>query len=118
MDGWGDEVEQYHVLSDVMKLNPMLLMRLYEGALTKRDVLAFVEKWACRGAGGGWGREVDQDQGEADGLVGSGASWFWNNGQTLLHTWILVMHGRGLPVQEIREKIYCGLAGIAVDEEE
>jgi hypothetical protein len=113
MDGWGDDVEQYHILSDIMKLNPLLLMRLYEGALTKRDVLAFIEEWACRGVSVGL-----QDHAEPEGhvLMGNGASWFWNNGETLLHTWILVMHGRGLPVQEIREKIYCGLAGVAVDE--
>lgn len=90
MDGWGDEIEQYHILSDVLKLTPAQIMHLYNAALMKEDVLGFVEERV-------------------------GAHWFWNNGESMLHAWILVMHGRGVPVQEMREKVFCGLAGVAVD---
>ena len=92
MTGWGDEIEQYHALGSMLKLNPSQIMSLHETALTKRDVEMFVDE-RC------------------------GGSWFWDNGETMLHTWLLVLHGRGLPVQEIREKICCGLMGIAFDEE-
>lgn len=92
MDGWGDEIEQYHVLNDLLKLTPAQIMQLYNTALSKQDVHGFV-----------------------DDRVGS--QWFWNNGESMLHTWILVMHGRGVPVQEMREKVFCGMAGIALDSE-
>jgi hypothetical protein len=92
MGGWGDEVEQYHAMNDMLKLSPAELMWLYDNAITKQDVELFVQDKA-------------------------GGQWFWNNGETMLHTWILVLHGRGVPVQEVREKVYCGLAGVAVDDE-
>ena len=90
MDGWGDDIEQYHALNSMLKLNPAQTMWLYDNAVTKQDVELFVEDKV-------------------------GGQWFWNNGETLLHTWILVLHGRGVSVQEIREKVCCRLAGIAVD---
>ena len=92
MQGWGDEVEQFHVLSSMMKLNPSQIASLYQHALTKQDVEKYIEE-RC------------------------GGYWFWDNGETMLHTWLLVMHGRGLPVQEVREKICCGLMGVAEDAE-
>jgi len=92
MEGWGDEIEQYHVLNDVLKLTPVHVMQLYETALTKQDVQRFIEEKV-------------------------GAQWFWNNGESMLHTWILVMHGRGIHVQEMREKVLYGMAGVAVDAE-
>lgn len=92
MEGWGDEIEQYHVLNDLLKLTPMQIMQLYESALTKQDIYQFIDEKA-------------------------GGPWFWNNGESMLHTWILVLHGRGSSVQEIREKVFCGVAGVAVDVE-
>jgi hypothetical protein len=90
MDGWGDDIVQYHALGSMLKLNPAQIMWLYDHAITKRDVELFVEDKV-------------------------GGHWFWNNGETMLHTWILVLYGRGVPVEEVREKVYRGLAGIAVD---
>lgn len=93
MDGWGDDIEQYHALNAMLKLNPAQIMWLYENAVTKQDVEHFVEDSV-------------------------GGQWFWNNGETMLHTWMLVLHGRGVSVQEVKEKVYCGLAGIASDSED
>ncbi|RMZ74812.1 hypothetical protein DV737_g5717, partial [Chaetothyriales sp. CBS 132003] len=92
MEGWGDDVDQYHILSSMLKLNPSQVVRLYENALRRRDVEGFVDEHG-------------------------GGNWFWDNGETMLHTWMLVLHGRGLPVHEVREKICSGLLGIAVDDE-
>ena len=90
MDGWGDDVERYHTLSSMLKLNPAQIMLLHEEAVTKQDVERFVENTV-------------------------GSQWFWNNGETMLHTWILVLHDRGVCISEVRDKIYSGLAGIVVD---
>ncbi len=90
MDGWGDDVEQYHALNSMLKLNPAQIMWLYDNALTKQDVELFIEDKV-------------------------GGEWFWNNGETILHTWILVLHGRGVSVQEVREKVDRRLVGITVD---
>lgn len=90
MDGWGDDIEQYHALNSMLKFNPAQIMWLYDNALTKQDVELFVED-------------------------NVGGQWFWNNGETILHAWIVVLHGRGVSMQEVREKICCGLAGVAVD---
>ncbi|RMD43173.1 hypothetical protein DV735_g1965, partial [Chaetothyriales sp. CBS 134920] len=92
MEGWGDDIDQYHILSSMLKLNPSQVMALYESALCRRDVEVFVDEHG-------------------------GGNWFWENGETLLHAWMLVLHGRGLPAHEVREKIYRGLLGIAVDDE-
>jgi hypothetical protein len=91
MEGWGDEIEQYHLVNSMMKLNPAQIMWLHDHAVTKQDVERYVEEHV-------------------------GGQWFWNNGETLLHTWLMVLHGRGVAVQEVREKVLCGLAGVAVDE--
>ena len=90
MGGWGDDIEQYHALNSMMKLNPRQIMMLYENAVTKQDVERFVEDAA-------------------------GGLWFWNNGETLLHAWLLTLHGRGLSVDDVKEKIDAGRAGIVVD---
>ncbi|RMZ91192.1 hypothetical protein DV736_g1587, partial [Chaetothyriales sp. CBS 134916] len=92
MEGWGDDIDQYHILSSMLKLNPSQVVLLYENALCKRDVEVFVD-----------------DHG--------GGNWFWDNGETMLHTWMLVLHDRGLSVHGVREKISSGLLGIAVDDE-
>lgn len=91
MEGWGDEIEQYHVVNSTLKLNPAQMMWLYDHAVTKQDVEHYIEEHA-------------------------GGQWFWNNGETLLHTWLLVLHGRGVAVQEVREKVFCGLSGVAVQD--
>ena len=92
MDGWGDDINQYHAVNDLLKLNPAQVMQLYEHAVTRHDVEHFVDEKM-------------------------GSPWFWNNGETMLHTWLVVLHGRGVVMQEAKEKIDRGLAGVAVDGE-
>lgn len=87
MAGWGDDIAQYYVVQSMMKLNPAQIMHLYEHASNQQQVEVYI---------GGLGEE-----------------WFWNNGQTFLDTWTLVLAKRGLDPRVIRDGILDGQFGIA-----
>ncbi len=91
MDGWGDQIDQYHLLKSLLKLTPAEILWLYENAITKQDIEYFIAE-----------------------KIGGG--WFWNNGETLVHTWILVLYSRGIDVEDTRNKIAMGLVGVSVDQ--
>lgn len=88
MSGWGDEVSQYYIVESMMKLNPAQIMHLHEHTVTKPEI----ERWL---------------------LDHIGEEWFWENGQTWLDTWMLVVHKRGENPDLIREAIIDGQAGVA-----
>ena len=89
MTGWGDEVAQYHIVQSMLKLTPSQLLWLYEHAVNKTDVESYVDQL--------------------------GGDWFWENGETLLHTIILILHDRGMEFQPVQEAILDGKMGIALD---
>lgn len=88
MTGWGDEISQYYVVQSMMKLNPRQIMVLHDRAVTKIDVEKYVVE------------HCDGDE------------WFWNNGQTWLDTWSLVLFKRGEDLNMIRCAIQDGELGI------
>lgn len=87
MAGWGDEISQYYVVESMMKLNPMQVVHLYDHAINKNEV----ETW------------LSQHVGE---------EWFWDNGQTWLDTWRLVLYQRGENFEQIRAAINDGEMGV------
>ncbi|KAK5095309.1 hypothetical protein LTS08_008209 [Lithohypha guttulata] len=87
MMGWGDEISQYYVVQSMMKLNPAQIMYLYEHTTRKQDI----ERWLAEHIG---------------------EEWFWDNGQTWLDTWNLVLYKRGLDPEWLQLEIQEGRAGV------
>lgn len=88
MKGWGDEISQYYVVQSMMKLNPAQILQLQERVMTKSDVEKYVVE-------------------ECD-----GGEWFWDNGQTWLDTWSLVLYKRGEELSVVRGAVLDGELGI------
>ena len=87
MTGWGDEISQYYIVQSVMKLNPAQIMHLYEHTTRKQEV----ERWIAEHVG---------------------EEWFWDNGQTWLDTWALVLSKRGNDPGAARVAVLDGKAGV------
>ena len=88
MTGWGDEISQYYVVQSMMKLSPAQIIHMQERAVTKLDVETYV---------------LDQCD---------GGEWFWDNGQTFLDTWSLLLYKRGEAPADVRSAILDGETGI------
>lgn len=88
MVAWGDEISQYYIIQSMMKLNPAQILHLYQHAITKFDVEAYIINHC------------------------DGGEWFYDNGQTFLDTWSLVVHRRGEALEDVRGAILDGEAGI------
>ena len=103
VEGWGDEITQYYVVEDMLKLDPGQLMHLFEklGGQAGCDA----ESATCYGFGSRKGT-VEQF------VVGLG-DWFENNGETLIETICYVIGERGGDGRELGELVEGGLEGIA-----
>ena len=85
-EGWGDEIAQYYIVEDMMKLDPRQILVLLDQPLCKRQVEEYID---------------------------AQGSYFVNNGQTLAQTLAWVMQARGQELEELREHITDGTMGIA-----
>jgi len=72
----------------MMKLNPAQILYMLEHCVTKPDVESYIINHC------------------------DGGEWFWDNGQTFLDTWSLVLYKRGEAPAEVRNAILDGNAGI------
>ncbi|KAK5937947.1 hypothetical protein PMZ80_009536 [Knufia obscura] len=88
MTGWGDEISQYYTIQSVMKLNPAQILHMHENAVTRLDVESYITNHC------------------------DGGEWFWDNGQTWLDTWSLVLYKRGEAPADVRGAVLDGEAGI------
>jgi hypothetical protein len=85
-EGWGDDVANYYIIEDMMKLDPAKVMHLKENARFKSQVEAFIN--------------------------GQGEEWFKNNGETFGQTLEWVLGERGEEVAEFRTAIEDGEMGL------
>lgn len=86
-EGWGDEINHYYVVEDMLKLNPAQILWLREHAPFKGQVLQFV-----------WGL----------------GEWFENNGETFGQTVDFVLAQRDEMVADFRGAIEDRELGVAV----
>ncbi len=86
-EGWGDAIQHYYVVEDMLKLDPAQILWLRDNAPLKAQVEAFVK--------------------------GLGAEWFEDNGETWVHALESVLVQRGTSVGELWEEIEEGRAGVA-----
>ncbi|CAG7954748.1 unnamed protein product [Penicillium salamii] len=87
-EGWGDEIPNYYVLQDMLKLDPGQILWLRDNALLKEQV---------------------------EGYVWSLGEWFRDNGETFADTLEFVMNERGLDVSEVRSAVADREMGIVLN---
>lgn len=107
VEGWGDEIAQYYVVEDMLKLDPGQLMHLFESLTGQAGSGA--DSTAFSGFGS---RKATVEQ-----FVAALGDWFENNGETLVETICFVVGERGGDGRELGELVEGGLEGICRREE-
>ena len=102
VEGWGDEIAQYYVVEDMLKLDPGQLMHLFESLTGQAGPDA--ELTTCYGFNS---RKATVEQ-----FVAGLGDWFENNGETLVETICCVIGERGGDGTELGELVEGGLEGI------
>jgi len=90
MRGWGSDLENFYLIQAFLKLSPAEILWLLDNAVSKTDVETFVE-------------------------LQTHDPCFLESGSMLFHDWVTVLHARGVDVQQSREAIWDGKAGIVLD---
>ena len=106
VEGWGDEIAQYYVVEDMLKLDPGQLMYLFERLTDQAGLDA--ESTTCYGFGS---RKATVEQ-----FVAGLGDWFENNGETMVETICVVIGERGGDGRELVELVEGGLEGICTRE--
>lgn len=107
VEGWGDEIAQYYVVEDMLKLDPGQLMHLFESLTGQAGSDA--DSTAFHGFGS---RKATVEH-----FVAGLGDWFENNGETLVETICFVVGERGGDGRELGELVEGGLEGICRREE-
>ena len=104
VEGWGDEITQYYVVEDMLKLDPGQLMHLFECVVghVRPTNGVFVHHDHLNGSKG----MVEQ-------FVAGLGDWFENNGETLVETVGAVVRDRGGNMTALQELVEDGCDGIA-----
>ena len=102
VDGWGDEIAQYYVVEDMLKLDPGQLMYLFESLTVQGGSGAHLT--GCYG--------FSSRKAIVENFVATLGDWFENNGETLVETICFVIGERGGDGGELNELIEGGLEGI------
>ena len=86
-EGWGDDINHYYVVEDMLKLNPQQILWLKNNAPSKYQVEGYVKQLG---------------------------EWFENNGETFEQTLDVVLAQRGVDVGNFRDAVTEGEMGITV----
>lgn len=92
MEGWGDDINHYYVVEDMLKLDPQQLLFLRDRCTLKVQVEGFIKTRVEGGEGG----------------------WFANNGETFCETLWAVLKQRGVEVDAFKGAVEDGEMGVAV----
>ncbi|KAK4895046.1 hypothetical protein LTR27_006913 [Elasticomyces elasticus] len=90
-EGWGDDINHYYVVEDMLKLDPQQLLFLRDRCPLKALVEMYVKA------------NVDGNEG-----------WYGNNGETFCETLWVVAKQRGMEVEEVKREVEEGRMGVAV----
>lgn len=113
-EGWGDAVQHYYIVEDMLKLSPSQVLFLKENVKYRRDVEGWVRWFAMGGevpSSNAVATTTPWDAGSR-GVGGCGDwGWFDNNGETWGETLRLVLDERGLEVAEVLGEDGMGFGG-------
>ena len=115
VEGWGDEITQYYVVEDMLKLPPGHLMQLYR-EVTGQAYEDFGGWYGGDGTIGG--TVVVGAKGVVEDFVAALGDWFENNGETLCETIGFVLADRGGDLGLLKEGVEEGWEGIAKKDDE
>lgn len=90
MQGWGSDLQNFYLVQSFLKFTPAQILWLFENAVCRADVERFIE-------------QQTHD------------TCFFESGSSLFQNWVTVLHARGVDVQQAREAIWDGKAGIVSD---
>jgi hypothetical protein len=105
-ESWGDEIQCYYIVQDMLKLNPQQIMYLRETAACRADVEAYIAKLTSSPPSA-WASMTP-----ATGPVPVRSDWFENNGETLGETIDAVLQERGIELVDIGD----GEGGVIAEE--
>ena len=108
LEGWGDDINHYYVVQDMLKLDPAQILYLKERAPLKRQVERYVRNLGNSLGSGTVSFEVDAE----DCVNGEGEDWFDNNGETWVQTLEWVLEERGEDLDEFFGLLAEGKSGI------
>jgi len=92
-EGWGDDINHYYIVEDMMKLDPAQILFLRDQCPLKAQVEAYVR------------------------MTFEGGEWFLNNGETFSETLGHVVRQRGGDFQSLKIAVEDGEMGIVVSED-
>ena len=92
MEGWGTDLENYHVVQSMLKFSPAQILCLLDNAICRGDVERFIEQQAPDRC-------------------------FFDSGSLLFQDWVTILQNRGIDVQRAREAVWNGNAGILCADE-
>lgn len=105
-EGWGDEISQYYVVEDMLKLPPDQILLMLENIIDRGSGGGWAEDHhSC--AGGAWSRK-----GSIEAYVADLGEWFENNGETCAETIAWVLDDRGEDVDVLKEEVAGGRMGV------
>ena len=110
VEGWGDDIVQYYVVEDMLKLDPKQLLYLFAGVTGQLGNDGAI---SC-GVGGD---TLLGAKGVVERFVAGLGEWFENNGDTLEETVGLVVGDRGGEFGGLKEAVEEGWEGVVRVEE-
>lgn len=112
--GWGDEISNYYVVEDMLKLDPGQLLYLFESvtgvSLTASSAVGYINYDYESSAG------KDDQSWVVETFISDLGEWFENNGQTLTQTAEWVLEGRGEDFKEVKQEVENGGGVVREDE--
>ena len=90
MQGWGSELQSFYIVQSFLKFSPAQILWLYDNVVSRADVERFIEQQthdAC----------------------------FFDTGSSFFQDWVTVLHARGMDIQQAREDIWNGRAGVVIE---
>jgi len=90
MQGWGSDLQSFYLVQSFLKFSPAQILWLYDNVVSRADVERFIEQQthdAC----------------------------FFDTGSLFFQDWVAVLHARGVDIQQAREDIWAGRAGVVLE---
>lgn len=89
MQGWGSDLQTFYLVQSFLKFSPAEILWLFDHAVSRVEVEQFIEQQTHDPC-------------------------FFESGSFLFQDWVAVLHARGVDIQQAREAIWDGKAGIIV----
>lgn len=113
-EGWGDEISQYYVIEDMLKIAPGQLLFLLENAVDGGVARSGNKHRSCGRFDSHYAGHSDElgQEVSIEAFIAGLGDWFENNGETCGETIAWVLEGRGEDIGLLKEEVAGGMMGI------